>query len=57
MCVLWTAGAATPDADHIVAGRVVWPTVEAHGILLSKIDHAALDTHLIGIDADFRLQI
>jgi putative restriction endonuclease len=47
------------DAPHIVDyrlekfGQRVVPT----GMPLSKIQHAAFDAHLIGIDPDFRLHV
>jgi putative restriction endonuclease len=47
------------DAAHIVADkdeRFGQPVV-ANGIPLSKIHHAAFDTHLIGIDPDYRLHV
>jgi putative restriction endonuclease len=47
------------DAAHIVADkdeRFGQPVVP-NGIPLSKIHHAAFDSHLIGIDADYRLHV
>ena len=47
------------DAAHIVADtdmRLGQPVVP-NGIPLSKIHHAAFDTHLIGIDPDYRLHV
>jgi putative restriction endonuclease len=47
------------DAAHIVSdrdGRLGQPVVP-NGIPLSKIHHAAFDTHLIGIDPDYRLHV
>ena len=47
------------DAAHIVADRdeKLGQPVVPNGIPLSKIHHAALDAHLIGIDPDFRLHV
>jgi putative restriction endonuclease len=47
------------DAAHIVADRdeKLGQPVVPDGILLSKIHHAASDAHLIGIDADYRLDV
>ncbi len=47
------------DAAHIVADkdeRLGQPIVP-NGIPLSKIHHAAFDSHLIGIDPDYRLHV
>lgn len=47
------------DAAHIVADkdeRLGQPIV-TNGIPLSKLHHAAFDSHLIGIDPDFRLHV
>jgi putative restriction endonuclease len=47
------------DAAHIVADRDerLGQPVVPNGIPLSKIHHAAFDSHLIGIDPDFRLHV
>jgi putative restriction endonuclease len=47
------------DAAHIVNDRdeKLGQPVIPNGIPLSKIHHAAFDTHLIGIDADYRLHV
>ena len=47
------------DAAHIVADRdeKLGHPVVPNGIPLSKIHHAAFDTHLIGIDPDYRLHV
>ena len=47
------------DAAHIVSDmdeRLGQPVVQ-NGIPLSKTHHAAFDTHLIGIDPDYRLHV
>jgi putative restriction endonuclease len=47
------------DAAHIVSDkdeRFGQPLV-TNGIAPSKVHHAAFDTHLIGIDPDFRLHV
>ena len=47
------------DAAHIVSDkdeRYGQPVVP-NGIPLSKVHHAAFDTHLIGIDPDYRLHV
>jgi putative restriction endonuclease len=47
------------DAAHIIADKdelFGQPTVP-NGIPLSKIHHAAFDSHLIGIDPDYRLHV
>ncbi len=47
------------DAAHIVADKdeKLGQPVVPNGIPLSKIHHAAFDTHLIGIDPDYRLHV
>lgn len=47
------------DAAHIVADKdeKLGQPVVPNGIPLSKIHHAAFDTHLIGIDPDYRLYV
>ena len=47
------------DAAHIVSDRDerLGQPVVPNGIPLSKIHHAAFDTHLIGIDPDYRLHV
>src|ERR1700716_3336004 len=47
------------DAAHIVADKdeKFGQPVVPNGIPLSKIHHAALDAHLIGIDPDYRLHV
>ena len=47
------------DAAHIVADKEehFGQPVVPNGIPLSKIHHAAFDTHLIGIDPDYRLHV
>jgi putative restriction endonuclease len=47
------------DAAHIVndAHERLGQPVVANGIPLSKIHHAAFDSHLIGIDPDFRVHV
>jgi putative restriction endonuclease len=47
------------DAAHIVADKneQLGQPVVPNGIPLSKIHHAAFDTHLIGIDPDYRLHV
>lgn len=47
------------DAAHIVSDKDEWlgqPEV-VNGIPLSKVHHAAFDSHLIGIDPDYRLHV
>ena len=47
------------DAAHIISDRnerLEQPIVP-NGLPLSKIHHAAFDTHLIGIDPDYRLHV
>lgn len=47
------------DAAHILSDkdeRLGQPTVP-NGLPLSKVHHAAFDTHLIGIDPDYRLHV
>lgn len=48
--LLLDAAHIVPDADEQLGQPVV-----ANGLALSKVHHAALDAHLVGIDADFRL--
>ena len=47
------------DAAHIIADKheLLGQPVVPNGIPLSKIHHAAFDTHLIGIDPDYRLHV
>lgn len=47
------------DAAHIIADgdEKMGQPVVPNGIPLSKIHHAAFDSHLIGIDPDFRLHV
>jgi putative restriction endonuclease len=47
------------DAAHIVADKneQLGHPVVPNGIPLPKIHHAAFDTHLIGIDPDYRLHV
>jgi putative restriction endonuclease len=47
------------DAAHIVSdGDILYgQPIVTNGIPLSKIHHAAFDSHLIGIDADYRIHI
>ncbi len=47
------------DAAHIIADRDerYGQPVVPNGIPLSKIHHAAFDSHLIGIDPDFRIHV
>lgn len=47
------------DAAHIIADKEekLGQPVVPNGIPLSKIHHAAFDTHLIGIDPDYRLHV
>jgi putative restriction endonuclease len=47
------------DAAHIVTDKdeKLGQPVVANGISLSKVNPAALDTHLIGIDPDYRLHV
>lgn len=47
------------DAAHIISDRneeLGQPIVQ-NGIPLSKIHHAAFDSHLIGVDADYKLHV
>jgi putative restriction endonuclease len=47
------------DAAHIIEDRdseLGQPTV-SNGIPLSKIHHAAFDSHMIGIDPDYRVHL
>lgn len=47
------------DAAHIVSDKdeLLGQPVVSNGIPLSKIHHAAFDTHLIGIDPDCRIHV
>lgn len=47
------------DAAHIIADRheELGQPVVANGIPLSKVHHAAFDSNLIGIDADYRIHV
>jgi putative restriction endonuclease len=47
------------DAAHIMADRdeLYGQPIVPNGIPLSKIHHAAFDSHLIGIDPDFRIHV
>jgi putative restriction endonuclease len=47
------------DAAHIVSDKdeQLGQPIVPNGIPLSKIHHAAFDAHLIGIDADYRLNV
>ena len=47
------------DAAHIISDTSpgLGQPVISNGLLLSKIHHAAFDTHLIGIDPDYRLHV
>lgn len=47
------------DAAHIVADadEKLGQPIVANGLALSKLHHAALDAHLIGIDPDFRIHV
>jgi putative restriction endonuclease len=47
------------DAAHIVVDKdeKLGQPVVPNGIPLSKIHHAAFDSHLIGIDPDYRLHV
>lgn len=47
------------DAAHIVADRDedLGQPIVPNGLLLSKVHHAAFDTHLIGIDPDLRVHV
>lgn len=47
------------DAAHIIADgdETMGQPVVPNGIPLSKIHHAAFDSHLLGIDPDFRLHV
>jgi putative restriction endonuclease len=47
------------DAAHIIADKdeQYGQPVVPNGIPLSKIHHAAFDSHLIGIDPDFRIHV
>jgi len=47
------------DAAHIIADKEeqLGQPVVPNGLPLSKIHHAAFDTHLIGIDPDFRIHV
>jgi putative restriction endonuclease len=47
------------DAAHIIADKdeLLGQPVIQNGIALSKLHHAAFDTHLIGIDPDYRIHV
>jgi putative restriction endonuclease len=47
------------DAAHIVkdANEQLGQLIISNGLLLSKIHHAALDAHLIGVDPDYRIHL
>lgn len=47
------------DAAHIIADKneQLGHPIVPNGIPLSKIHHAAFDSHLIGIDADYRVHV
>jgi len=47
------------DAAHIIADRdeLMGQPVIPNGLALSKLHHAAFDTHLIGIDPDYRVHV
>ena len=47
------------DAAHITADRheSLGQPIVINGLPLSKVHHAAFDTHLIGIDPDYRLHV
>jgi len=47
------------DAAHIIEDKheKLGQPVVPNGLPLSKIHHAAFDTHLLGIDADFRIHV
>lgn len=56
------SGLAEPillDAAHIIADKdeLYGQPIVPNGIPLSKIHHAAFDSHLIGIDPDFRIHV
>jgi putative restriction endonuclease len=47
------------DAAHIIADKddLMGQPVIPNGLALSKLHHAAFDTHLIGIDPDYRIRV
>jgi putative restriction endonuclease len=47
------------DAAHIIADQdeLMGQPVIPNGLALSKLHHAAFDSHLIGIDPDFRIHV
>ena len=47
------------DAAHIIADKdeLMGQPVISNGLALSKLHHAAFDTHLIGIDPDYRIHV
>ncbi len=47
------------DAAHIVmdADEQLGQPIVSNGLPLTKIHHAAFDTHLIGVDPDFRIHV
>jgi len=47
------------DAAHIVmdADEQLGQPIVSNGLPLTKLHHAAFDTHLIGIDPDFRIHV
>src|SRR5262249_44155506 len=47
------------DAAHIIADadEQLGQPVVSNGLSLSKLHHAALDAHLIGIDPDYRIHV
>jgi putative restriction endonuclease len=56
------SGLPTPDlldAAHIIADKdeLMGQPVIPNGLALSKLHHAAFDTHLIGIDPDYRIHV
>jgi putative restriction endonuclease len=56
------SGLPTPDlldAAHIIADKdeLMGQPVIPNGLALSKLHHAAFDTHLIGIDPEYRIHV
>jgi putative restriction endonuclease len=47
------------DAAHIIvdAGEQLGQPIVSNGLPLTKLHHAAFDTHLIGVDPDFRIHV
>jgi putative restriction endonuclease len=47
------------DAAHIImdADEQLGQPIVSNGLPLTKIHHAAFDTHLIGIDPDYRIHV